>query len=67
MFFKKIQLNNSRHIFVTAEAGSNWKVDNYGNDLDKAKKLIKIASQCGADTIKFQPYDAKGAMFLMVI
>ena len=56
----KIQLDNSKHIFVIAEAGSNWKVGNYSDDLDRAKKLIRIASQCGADAIKFQTYDAKG-------
>ncbi len=56
----KIQLDNPKHVFVIAEAGSNWKVGNYRDDLNRAKKLIKIASQCGADAIKFQTYDAKG-------
>ena len=36
----KIQLDNPKHIFVIAEAGSNWKVGNYSDDLDRAKKKI---------------------------
>lgn len=53
-----IRLDNSKHIFVIAEAGSNWKSNNYNDDLERAKKLIKIAAQCGADAIKFQTYNA---------
>ena len=55
-FFKKIQSNSS--LFIIAEAGSNWKRGGYKQDLSQAKKLIKIASSCGADAIKFQTYDA---------
>jgi N-acetylneuraminate synthase len=51
--FKKSKLN---HIFVIAEAGSNWKSGNYDQDLKRAKKMIKIASKYGADAIKFQTY-----------
>ena len=52
-FEKKI----STKIFVIAEAGSNWKAGNYQQDLTRAKKMIQIASKCGADAIKFQTYN----------
>jgi N-acetylneuraminate synthase len=44
------------HTFVIAEAGSNWKVGSYEEDLQQAKKLIEIASRAGADAVKFQTY-----------
>jgi N-acetylneuraminate synthase len=53
-------LDNPNHVFVIAEAGSNWKVGTYKNDLSRAKQLIKTAAKCGADAVKFQTYDAKG-------
>jgi len=56
----KIKLDNPNHVFVIAEAGSNWKAGNYTDDLRRAKKLIKIAAECGADAIKFQTYNARG-------
>lgn len=40
--------------FIIAEAGSN-----HCGDMDKAKKLIEIASDCGADAVKFQTFTAK--------
>ncbi len=51
-----IKLDDPRHVFVIAEAGSNWKVGSFENDLFRAKELIKVAAQCGADAIKFQTY-----------
>lgn len=51
-----INFNNPKHIFVIAEAGSNWKIGTYDDDLKQAKKLIKIASDSGADAVKFQTY-----------
>jgi N-acetylneuraminate synthase len=45
--------------FIIAEAGSNWKCGSYEEDLDQAKKLIRIASSAGADAIKFQTYKSK--------
>lgn len=46
-------------VFVIAEAGANW---HYCNDPDKnykqACRLIDIASEAGADAIKFQVYKA---------
>jgi len=43
-------------IFVIAEAGSNWKCGTYDEDLKRAKELIKIAVNAGADAVKFQTY-----------
>ena len=44
------------HVFVIAEAGSNWKCGTFDEDLLRAKQLIDIAAQSGADAIKFQTY-----------
>ena len=44
------------HVFIIAEAGSNWKVGSYDDDLKRAKDLIKTAARCGADAVKFQTY-----------
>lgn len=49
-------LNNRNHTFVIAEAGSNWKVGSYEEDLKRAKKLIDVAVTTGADAIKFQTF-----------
>jgi len=49
-------LNDPKHTFVIAEAGSNWKCGTYEEDLDMATKLIESATKCGADAIKFQTY-----------
>ena len=46
------------HIFVIAEAGSNWKAGTYKNDVKRAKKLIDVASDAGADAVKFQTFRA---------
>ncbi len=53
-----LELNDHNHIFVIAEAGSNWKCGNFEEDLKQAKKLIKVASESGADAVKFQTYRA---------
>ena len=47
---KKI-INDENKTFIIAEAGIN-----HNGSLLKAKKLIKIAKQCGADAIKFQNF-----------
>ena len=52
----KINLDNSNHTFVIAEAGSNWKIGSFSKNLRQAKKLIDIAKKCGADAVKFQTY-----------
>ncbi len=56
---KEIKLNDPKHIFVIAEAGSNWKAGNYKKDIERATKLIKVAAKSGADAIKFQTYNPK--------
>ena len=53
---ENLPFGNSQHIFVIAEAGSNWKCGNFHDDLQQAKKLIQIAVDSGADAIKFQTY-----------
>ena len=52
----KITLDNTDHTFVIAEAGSNWKVGSFEEDLKQAKNLITIAADAGADAVKFQTY-----------
>lgn len=44
------------HVFVIAEAGSNWKCGTYEEDLKRARELIKVAAKSGADAVKFQTY-----------
>jgi len=51
-----MNFNDPSHIFVIAEAGSNWKCGTFEQDLNQAKNLIKIASKSGADAVKFQTY-----------
>ena len=46
----------SSRVFVIAEAGSNWKVGSYNEDIKRAKKLIHVASESGADAVKFQTF-----------
>ena len=52
-------LGDKHHVFVIAEAGSNWKSNNRKNDLKKAKKLIDLAVKSGADAVKFQTYSSE--------
>ena len=55
------QLNNRSHVFIIAEAGSNWKCEIFDEDLAQAKKLVEIASNSGVDAVKFQTYSADKA------
>ncbi len=41
-------------VLIIAEAGVN-----HNGDIEIAKKLIKIASEAGADYVKFQSFKAK--------
>ena len=41
-------------VFIIAEAGVN-----HNGDLEKAKKLIAVAAQAGADVVKFQTFKAE--------
>ncbi len=50
------ELDNPDHVFVIAEAGSNWKCGTFEEDLQRAKHLIEIAAKSGADAVKFQTY-----------
>ncbi|MEX0861706.1 N-acetylneuraminate synthase family protein [Nitrosopumilus sp.] len=50
------ELDNPNHVFVIAEAGSNWKCGTFEEDLQCAKHLIEIAAKSGADAVKFQIY-----------
>ncbi len=54
--FSSLKFDNPSHIFIIAEAGSNWKCGSYEEDLKRAKELIKTAAKAGADAIKFQTY-----------
>ena len=51
-----LELDNPSHVFIIAEAGSNWKCGSFEEDLGQARKLIKAASKAGADAVKFQTY-----------
>jgi len=51
--------NDSSHTFIIAEAGSNWKVGTYEEDLIQASRLIDIASKANVDAIKFQTYKSE--------
>ena len=53
-----LKIDDPNHTFIIAEAGSNWKSGSYEEDLEQAKKLIKISSKAGADAVKFQTYKA---------
>ena len=50
------KLGDVKHTFVIAEAGSNWKCGDFEQDLQQAKKLIKIAANAKADAVKFQTF-----------
>ena len=45
-------------VIIIAEAGSNWRMGTPERDMKMAKTLIDIASEAGADAIKFQTYRA---------
>jgi len=49
-------LDCSSHTFIIAEAGSNWKCGSVTQDLKRAKELIQVAAEAGADAVKFQTY-----------
>ena len=48
--------DKKNHTFVIAEAGSNWKIGTYQEDLKMAKKLIVAAAEAGAEYAKFQTW-----------
>ena len=46
-------IGDSHPAFLIAEIGSN-----FDGDMDRAKKLIRDAKDCGADAVKFQSFKA---------
>ncbi len=48
-------LKKYESVYVIAEVGSN-----HDNSLKRAKDLIQLAKECGADAAKFQSFTAKG-------
>ena len=53
-----MNIDNPKHTFVIAEAGSNWKIGSLNDDIDQAKKMILCAVNAGADAVKFQTFKA---------
>ncbi len=51
-----IDLKKLDKVFVIAEAGSNWKVGTYDQDLKRAKEMIEVAAKAGVDAVKFQTF-----------
>lgn len=49
-------LIGGNHVFVIAEAGSNWRMGTPKRDLAMARALIDVAVEAGADAVKFQTY-----------
>lgn len=49
----------SSKVFIIAEAGSNWKTGRLSADLGRAKALIDVAAEAGADAVKFQTFRAE--------
>lgn len=49
------KLEKYENVYVIAEVGSN-----HDNDIKRAKDLIQLAKDCGADAAKFQSFTAKG-------
>ena len=54
-----MNIDNPKHTFVIAEAGSNWKIGSLNDDISQAKQLILSAANAGADAIKFQTFKSK--------
>ena len=52
-------LNDKKHTFVIAEAGSNWRTRDIKTSIKRAKKMILVAKSSGADAIKFQTYSSE--------
>jgi N-acetylneuraminate synthase len=50
------KFDDVNHVFIMAEAGSNWKCGPFEEDLAQARRLIEIAAKSGADAVKFQTY-----------
>ena len=53
-YIARLTPKRNDHVFVIAEAGSNWRMGSTNRDLEMSKTLINIAADAGADAIKFQ-------------
>jgi len=54
-----IKFKKENRVFIIAEAGSNWKAGSYNSSLKRAKKLISVAANCGANAVKFQTFKSE--------
>jgi len=52
-------MSDSEHVFVVAEAGSNWRMGTPDRDRQMARALVRVAVEAGADAVKFQTYRAR--------
>lgn len=57
-YLLNVHTDSYDHVFIIAEAGSNWKAGSAEEDEKRARKLIKAAADAGADAIKFQTFRA---------
>ena len=51
-------MTHVQHVFVIAEAGSNWRMGTPDRDRQMARALVDVAFEAGADAVKFQTYRA---------
>jgi N-acetylneuraminate synthase len=54
-----LTMSDSQHVFVVAEAGSNWRMGTLDRDRQMARALVSVAVEAGADAVKFQTYRAR--------
>lgn len=52
-------MTHRRHVFVIAEAGSNWRMGTQERDIIMAGRLVDAAVQAGADAVKFQTFRSR--------
>ncbi|MDF9409143.1 N-acetylneuraminate synthase family protein [Pelotomaculum isophthalicicum JI] len=57
LFAKITESNKNYKVMVIAEIGSN-----HDGSLERAKKLMKCAADCGVDAVKFQSFTAEGLL-----
>lgn len=54
IFLTELTPLKEEKIFIIAEAGSNWRVGNFEQDLERSYALIEAAKEASADAVKFQ-------------
>ena len=54
MFSNILNCNRGNFTFIIAEIGVN-----HNGDINLAKKMIKSASECGVDAVKFQTFKSE--------